>query len=241
MCTLSWQLNGTSLEILFNRDEKLSRPAALPPDTLTLNGVRVLAPLDPKGGGTWLATNEHGLTLCLLNNYLHQPPTAPANARSRGQLVRELASVSNPGIVGRRLSEIAPEQYQPFFLIAFEERSFPRQWHWDGHSIRETGMPGCPVSTSSLYPRLVPRLRRYYYRLATRNGFRTLTPAQLLDFHSSRRPWPPAFSVAMARRDRGTVSLTRVRIGPSETIMDYWHGDPAIDPLRASPCALQRH
>ena len=240
MCTLSWQLNDASLEILFNRDEQHSRPPAQPPEIQTIKGVRVLAPLDPPSGGTWLATNEHGLTLCLLNNYSGRPVMNDAATRSRGKLVRDLAALDSLEAVHRELAALQPEQHQPFFLLAFKGRSTPLKWRWDGQAINPEGTPECPVSTSSLYPRLVPKLRHYYYRLATRNGLKAFTPEQQLSFHSSQRPWPPSFAVAMSRPDRGTVSLTRIRLGARETIMDYWHGNPAADPVQA-PSQLLSH
>lgn len=225
MCTLSWCHRAKALDILFNRDEHLARPAARPPQTEVIAGTRVLAPLDSAEGGTWLATNEHGLTLCLLNNYLAQQRMEASANRSRGLLLRDLSPNASVTELEAQLQSLDPFSYQPFFLIAFVAHQAPVRWCWDGRALRRTPTPGSPVSTSSLYPRLVPRLRQTYYRAATLNGLR-LTPQQHLKLHRSRQPWPPAFSIAMSRGERGTVSLTRVRVTEQVTHVDYWPGDP---------------
>jgi len=49
-----------------NRDEKLTRPTGLPPKKRMVNGRAVISPSEP-GGGTWIALNDHGATLALIN------------------------------------------------------------------------------------------------------------------------------------------------------------------------------
>ncbi len=68
MCTVSWlhdEIGG--YQILCNRDEKYTRGRASAPRIETRNGMRYLAPIDSDSGGTWILTNELGITLCLLN------------------------------------------------------------------------------------------------------------------------------------------------------------------------------
>jgi len=51
-----------------NRDEKLARPAGLPPKEKMVNGHVALCPSEP-GDGTWIAVNDQGVTLALINWY----------------------------------------------------------------------------------------------------------------------------------------------------------------------------
>jgi len=231
MCTLSWQVRGDGLEILFSRDELYTRSPARPPDVEWIQGSRVLAPRDVQGGGTWLASNEHGLTICLLNHYPAQ--SGPGHWKSRGLLVRALSALRDSGHVRRHLLETPLFEYPRFTLVAFSATRASGQWLWTGRQLLELHQPESPVSSSSLYPRLIPALRRRLFREATRGGSRSLTPERQMALHCGRRPWPPAFAVAMTRRDRGTVSLTRVRMTPAAITMDYWQGDPARNPRRA--------
>ncbi len=69
MCTASWSVGEGRLSLFFNRDERKTRSEASPPALLTLDETRLLAALDPDAGGTWLAVNEFGLCVFLLNNY----------------------------------------------------------------------------------------------------------------------------------------------------------------------------
>lgn len=76
MCTVSWDTSSTADLLWFNRDEQRSRSVAEPPRQHNLpEGLSVLSPVDPDGGGTWIGVNECGLIVCLLNAYdLGTPP-----------------------------------------------------------------------------------------------------------------------------------------------------------------------
>ncbi len=76
MCTVSWRAARDGYDLFFNRDELHTRAPELPPALSERDGVRFLAPRDGDHGGTWLAVNEHGLTVCLLNDYAN--PWRPA-------------------------------------------------------------------------------------------------------------------------------------------------------------------
>ena len=76
MCTVSWRFELTAeqpaprFELFFNRDESRRRGPAHPPQIMEPVGEsKLLAPIDSDAGGTWLAANEHGLVLALLNLY----------------------------------------------------------------------------------------------------------------------------------------------------------------------------
>ncbi|MBL8880657.1 MAG: NRDE family protein [Phycisphaerales bacterium] len=55
------------LRIACNRDELRTRPLAFPPETRRFGAYHALMPIDPGSGGTWIAANDAGLTLALLN------------------------------------------------------------------------------------------------------------------------------------------------------------------------------
>ena len=238
MCTLSWQHHADRLDLIFNRDELFSRSQARPPELERIDGVQVLAPLDPEGGGTWLASNEHGLTVCLLNDYRHQLPSDHRSWRSRGLLVRDLATLDGLDSVDEKLRSAKLADYRAFVVVAFSGTSSAGQWLWNGEKLLEI-QPSSPVTTSSLFPVLVPGLRRWLFRRATRNGTRQLSTQEQMALHRSRRPWPAAFSVAMLRHDRATRSLTHVRVTPSAVDMSYWEGDPAREAVQAPSRSLR--
>src|ERR1051326_3966193 len=67
VCTVSWTHQPGGYHLLCNRDEKRTRGAARAPELRLIGGTRCISPADSDFGGTWIAVNEWGLTLCLLN------------------------------------------------------------------------------------------------------------------------------------------------------------------------------
>ena len=66
MCTLSVITRNDEYLLAMNRDEKIARGAGVPPEIHHRNGTTAMYPSDG-AGGTWIATNEYGITLALLN------------------------------------------------------------------------------------------------------------------------------------------------------------------------------
>src|SRR6266853_2821052 len=68
MCTVTFIARRRGYCLGMNRDEKLARPTGLPPRKKMVNGRAVISPSEP-GGGTWIALNDQGATLALINWY----------------------------------------------------------------------------------------------------------------------------------------------------------------------------
>ncbi len=99
MCTVTVIQRPGLLRLVSNRDERRTRPTALPPSLTHVGGLRVIAPTDPASQGTWIACSELGLALALLNV---NPADADARVppRSRGTII--------PALIGSRsLDEVA--------------------------------------------------------------------------------------------------------------------------------------
>ena len=58
MCTVSWRLDADGYELLFNRDELRTRAEGLSPSRHEAANTGFVAPIDPDGGGTWIAANQ---------------------------------------------------------------------------------------------------------------------------------------------------------------------------------------
>lgn len=241
MCTVSWCHSPHGLDLLFSRDESLERPMAEPPVVDRYEGVSTVMPIDPLGGGTWIAANDRGMAVMILNDYRYTSRVPPGDAQSRGMLVRSLSQMSNAAEVRNYLFRETLKNFPPFLLLAFEpERANPTHWAWDGETLRESTLTGgsC-ISTSSWLPRLVPALRRLLIRRALGHCQPDQAFSKLLSLHRNIEPsLPPRLAVAMRREGRETVSLTHLRVGKSEVIMRYWPGHPSEsysnDPFLAS-------
>ncbi|QDU83454.1 hypothetical protein Pla163_05530 [Planctomycetes bacterium Pla163] len=231
MCTASWITGPPGFELFFNRDEQRSRPGGHAPEVHTESGVEVVFPLDGQELGTWIAANEFGLVLCILN--LYEADYAPATPRSRGLLVRELAihGTAAQALAVLRGDDLAA--YRGFTLAVFEvdatgALAAGHAARWDGVALGVTdGADVRPPFVSSGFD--LPRVREQ--RLATWHATvgdaSAPTAAELERYHASRLPEPGAYAVSMSRDDACTVSHTRVRVTGDHVSMHYLDGAPA--------------
>lgn len=214
MCTVTWlRQRPGEYAVLFNRDEMKSRLPARPPRDDVRGGMRFLAPADGDAGGAWLAVNQRGLTVGILNHYEADQGWRAHQPRSRGQLVLSLIECPDADEVGRRLSHLNPTDYHAFVLVAIDDRNRTRSHTWDGrHLVMRNLTDGdLPLTTSSFDTNTVLAHRRTAFRRAreTQHG---LSAESLRRFHDSRDTRGGAYSVAMSREDAQTVSFSRVSV-----------------------------
>ncbi|KXF82395.1 NRDE family protein [Enterovibrio coralii] len=225
MCTVSWILNTRGYDVFFNRDEQKGRAIAIPPSSFSLEGTECLMPLDPDGGGTWIATNQYGLSLCLLNYYQGDVPELPLI--SRGLLVKMLAPMASVPEVVATLNSLHMGSYAPFTLLLFAPDLTSNHGHviafqWDGHVL--TQRPSVePMISSSVAFQEVMLARRQAYK-----DYMEPTPTieNAWAFHRSHVPEAGYKSVCMHREDANTVSFTHLSITPCNSQMRYVDGSP---------------
>jgi len=244
MCTATWAVTPSGYDLLFNRDEQRTRVRAEPPTVRTAaDGTRFLAPLDPQGGGSWIAASDHGLTLCLLNSSepdrtvgLDAGPGSrlpePEAPLSRGRLPFILADCRSPADVAFRLENQDLTRYRPFLLLALAcGRGGPSAWHWNGTRLGHRLAPAAPITTTSHDVREVTRIRREAFARLRRGLPAGSDPDVdvLFAYHTSENRERPGAGVAMRRDDARTVSLTHVRISLDTGLatMRYFDGHPA--------------
>ena len=92
MCTFSFVPTKDGYYAAMNRDERLTRSEASPPSTFHLGHLLAIYPFEG-GGGTWIACNQHGVTLALLNWTFAASDTL-TKQRSRGTLIPQLIGKS---------------------------------------------------------------------------------------------------------------------------------------------------
>jgi hypothetical protein len=217
MCTVTWTRNPAGCVLLFNRDEQRTRPPAEPPRVQERNGVAFLAALDPRAGGTWLAVNEYGMAVGLLNYYAAAVTDSSARPRSRGLLVLELATARAPEDVRARMAVDDLRVYPPFVLVVMDGAGRPTGGRWDGRQW--TWHPWVdadrPLTTSSYASEQVVARRRERFSAFsdTREGLR--------QYHTSRDRADDAYSVWMSRPDAHTVSLTEITIAAERVRLAY--------------------
>ncbi|MCH8536999.1 MAG: NRDE family protein [Alkalimonas sp.] len=224
MCTLSWQYHDRQLKLVFNRDEQRARAAAQPPELYQQDGVQAMMPLDPAGGGSWLAANEDGFVVCLLNDYTSSFQPAEDERQSRGLLVRQLAHCRSWLELDSWLQPELMQRYAPFKLLIFYQQQEPLLWHWNGNHLQQSLAVRSPVSSSSAMPRLIPRLRE---RRIQRLMSAPIDASTHLALHRQAKPLHRFFGIAMQREKVQTVSITMVNWQSNHIEMTYWGGHPA--------------
>lgn len=231
MCTVTWFQDDERYGLYCNRDELRSRPEARPPRVQDSKGTPFLAPEDGLAGGTWIAANARGLSLCLLNDYSSMQPDAPTDPTSRGLLVRDLIRASGSGELESRWSSLELRSYRPFKILALEPSQAPFLLSWDGRVSRldQEGVAP-PLCSSSFDERGATRARSdLLEEMATKEGLEIRK--RLFRFHQSHRPERGPYSVCMHRPDAVTVSFTVVDVDSDCVSMAYAHGAPCSAPL----------
>jgi transport and Golgi organization protein 2 len=226
MCTLSWLPNPGGYSLFFNRDESRLRGPEVPVAVHRWDEVSIVAPLDSDQGGTWIAANEFGVTVAVLNRY--GPEMARMTARtSRGQLVRSLATRSNLDLVRKRLLATTLQEYQPFTLATTAPDSPVYLLEWDGVRLEERAveLPGL-VAISSGYSKEAETARRE--TLSQIQGGGPLTPEVLEAFHRSHLPVRGPLSPCMHRDEAETRSFSRVDVTPDLVEIRHVLGSPCI-------------
>ena len=232
MCTVSWLHQDGGYQLLCNRDEKRDRPVAAGPRVNAQRGVRYLAPVDGKAGGTWIAANEFGVTVCLLNGATNNVPPRHAPSLSRGLLLPELMAGESIRDVVRRLWEFDLTPFAPFTLAALEPGEHAGIVEWDGRekSIVLSADPFMPLMSSSFDTEAVRAKRRQEWTRRLR-ATGTVDAATLFSFHGSHSPRPGAYSPCMHRADAETVSFSWVRV--TNSVVEFFYTPAA--PCQWSP------
>jgi hypothetical protein len=230
MCTLSWIPGRDGHVLLVNRDERRARPRALPPSVEMIEGVSVLAPIDPEGGGTWVAVNSGGVTLALANRYHDTVAAGRSHRVSRGRLVLALASSTGIEEIENRLAGERLERFDGFTLVALEPGVPARLFAWDGRSlaIEDRSEPGLLVASSAANEAAAVAARELVFRsLPAAEGW---TRRALCRAHQSHEPAQGPLSICMHRDEASTVSLTHIEIDPERVTMIYHDGQPCTAP-----------
>ncbi|KHD26067.1 hypothetical protein NM09_04805 [Vibrio caribbeanicus] len=219
MCTLSWVYHGnTHYEVYFNRDEQRVRLPAIEPQNLIIDGVNCVMPIDPVGGGSWIATNEHGVTICLLNFY--QGGTPKGELVSRGMIIKRLASSGSSQMVERRLLEMDLSCFAPFTLVPFDTRRSANEsvvWTWNGSTLVRSHATA-PIVSAAMHFEQAREFRVTLFDALTGCIERDKLGCQ---FHHTHDDAAPHLSPLMKRDDARTVSFTSVVVSPNQQTMIY--------------------
>lgn len=238
MCTVTWSYRTGGYDLLMNRDELHERGPALPPQERTTDGVHFLAPIDTDADGTWIAVNELGVTVGLLNRYpAGYAPSTGLPFRSRGKLVLSLAGAGSAADAVEALLASAVSDYRPFTFFAMDDAEIDGVV-WDGDGDPRRFSPQMPLSSSSFRGAEVVAARQALFEreLAGAGGTAgelrspdRIPVNRLRAFHAAHDPERGAFSVCMKRPDAATKSFSHVSVDRDTVRFHYHDGAPCDD------------
>lgn len=223
MCTVSLirgaegQQDATRWRLVCNRDELHTRAMADPPSATHVGPLRVVAPRDPDGGGTWVATSSAGLGFVLLNRRVDQ--TEERHPRvTRGAIIPAIWDCASVDAVRARLRRCT-FRTRPFTLVAVDDR-VAVEFVDTPRGVREIATHGGArlVWTSSSWD--ANAVRRHRLRL-----FARLVPAPDAEAQDRFHAWvdadEPARGILMRRADACTVSVTTVDMSAARGCLRY--------------------
>jgi hypothetical protein len=222
MCTVSaLRLPGDVIRVAVNRDELLTRAAALPPVVRRIGGRRAVMPVDPVSEGTWVAASESGLIMALLN-YNSPERQSAAGPRSRGVIIPMLLGQASARGAAAAAMSLSPGSFGPFRLVILDRETIAEMTSDGGElGLRrlDAGREAIVFTSSGLGDHLVEGPRTELFRMTVGDG--GASPEVQDAFHRHQWADRPELSVRMRRADARTVSTTMVEVGPEGIGMSY--------------------
>lgn len=235
MCTISFfPVTEEHWFLGMNRDERKSRPAAIPPELkYTESGTRYICPTDTQAGGTWLGVNSYGLVFMLINNYQAVNPEAAhrSDLLSRGLVIPYVMDEDSVEAVLNSINQIDASRYNPFTLFIFSRKE---------NRIAYFGWGGHKIDTGSITPEPLIRISSGFdpdeaYRIRLQDFEHRYRKASAIDadwmksLHKSTWPEPGALSIAMLQENVMSVSATVLELNPLECNLHYCNGWPGSE------------
>ena len=227
MCTVTFVSDRDRLRAMCNRDERHTRPAAHPPVVTRSGGSLAIMPIDPQGGGTWVAANASGLVFAVLN----ASGLAGAPGVSRGCLIPALADCKDLRDVVARARPLCSRGWPGHRLVVADaRRALELRLLSSGLVVDIFGLQSPLMFTSSsLGDALVEPVRRDLFERLVVGASDALDGQDA--FHRHRWPGRAHVSVHMHRHDAGTHSITTVDVSPDRVRMRYAPRDLAGQPM----------
>lgn len=228
MCTLTVVTGNDTYVMAMNRDEKIARGTGLPPEIHEFDGTRAIYPSDGNGG-TWLATNEYGIALALLNwNDIAPRGIAATKRRSRGRVIPALIDSRSISDLHEVFGVSNFRGMMPFRLIGvFPSEQEIWEWRWDSAQLdfHVHAWESRHWFSSSLSDERAESLRGAACRTA-RYESDAGSVRWLRRLQASHAGGPGPFSLCVHREDVKTLSYTEVMLSSGSVRMCHFHGSP---------------
>ena len=218
MCTVTFIPANNRVFITSNRDEKLMRRKAQPPQKYTEGKVTLLYPKDAEAGGTWIAMNEDGNAAVLLNGAFIRHAHKPPYRKSRGVIFLEIISGQAPA---QSFKQADLTDIEPFTLVIFED-GLLYECRWDSHKkhfLQLNNQQPYIWSSATLYDEPVVQKREQWFNEWLQKNS---NPTQQDIFHFHQFTGDDHDSLRINRNNTLlTVSITGMELTTEKGRMQY--------------------
>lgn len=221
MCTVTYVPVSNGFILTHNRDEAPMRsPLSISQEK---KGYRTLLfPRDTKAGGTWITTDNTGITACLLNGAFVKHAHRPPYRRSRGLILLDCMEAEDPYVF---LTAYDFTEIEPFTLLFFSGRTV-QEMRWDGLQLHSKELPPDQPHfwcSATLYPADMQALREQVFRTWLASGEQEVNAETLLVLHRNGSVNDPENDYVMNRQERvRTVSITQIIREENRAVMRYF-------------------
>jgi hypothetical protein len=227
MCTLSVVTVADRYLLAMNRDERIARGGGEMPQLHELCGTEAIYPNDG-AGGTWIAANEHGIALALLNWSGTRYTADSGKVRSRGQLIPALIGSRSLPDLSAALGGLDLEGILPFRLVGvFLLEKKIGEWRWNSSQLvfQVHSWESRHWFSSSFSDRRAESLRGAVCLDAREESDAGSAP-WLRRLHASHANGPGPFSLCVHREDIRTLSYTEVSCAPATVTLEHFLASP---------------
>ncbi|MGJ3233693.1 NRDE family protein [Marivirga sp.] len=212
MCTLTYlPLSEDQYILTTNRDESPDRGLSLFPSYHHVEGKNIVFPKDPKAGGTWVATSDNGISVCLLNGANKPHEFKPPYRMSRGLVVMEAIECIKPDEFFKNYDFT---DIEPFTMVVLFHDPQLRilEFKWDGeNTFLEEKDPKSPHlwASAQLYTKEAIENRNKWFQKWLREN-KDFSIEAIREFHSNAGNGDLQNDMIMDRGIVKTVSITSI-------------------------------
>lgn len=232
MCTVTYLPLNNGFLLTSNRDERLSRPLAVPPAKYVIEGMDLVYPKDTLANGTWIASSGKQRTVCLLNGGVEPHMPNPPYRMSRGLIVLDFFK-----------SNSVEEFYNSYYLKGLEPFTLVVPEFGSLYELRWTGTEKLFKKLDELVPHIWSSVTLYTPQtIALRqkwfkdflNNHPYYTQEDILEFHLFAGEGDSTTDIRMSRLGLvKTVSVTSILFQKGVHNMQYFDlsGEEAVKHL----------
>lgn len=221
MCTVTFiPLEQGAYIFTTSRDEHRDRPPAEVPQERTINGKKIVCPIDPVGGGSWVVATEK-LTLCILNGAFEPHRRRLPYRHSRGLIPFHFLKYSG---VGDFLDHYDFKNLEPFTFVVIDGEEI-HEIRWDYHNVfHQTFALNKPKlwASAPLYSPEMVKMRERWFREFLRKN-KNPKPDIVKEFYLTTGSGNPNTDLIIDRSNGvRTVSISLIEKGNKVKKLHYW-------------------